>query len=242
MELANLAPGRYEVMAYGENGGAGQSVETVDLADGSTLTFGNSAPTSIAGTVLFDHARPKGDLQVVLSSGRHRGSVMTSVAADGSFRFERTAAGKFDIFLNRSDLVISSIAAKGARVVHDKLDVPAGASVDLTIRTGGAESTVNLEGFATRDGIGMAGAMVLLLPEDLGRTRLIRRDQSDADGSFTLQGVPAGRYTLVAIDDGRDLAYKSEALIKPYLQRGLPITIPLKSNETIKVPVQARRP
>jgi len=36
---------------------------------------------------------------------------------------------------------------------------------------------------------------------------LVRRDQSDSDGIFTLHSVVAGQYTVVAISDGWDLEW-----------------------------------
>ena len=83
--------------------------------------------------------------------------------------------------------------------------------------------------------------MVLLLPQDLDRDQLIRRDQSDADGSFTLARIAPGRYTLVAIDDGHDLAYKTQSVIKPYLAGGLVVTIPQTSSTPLQVTIQSRK-
>lgn len=86
----------------------------------------------------------------------------------------------------------------------------------------------------------MGGAMVLLLPQDLSQLSRIRRDQSDSDGSFKLQGIPPGRYTLLAIDDGSQLLYKTAAVIKPYLQRGVSVVIPRSETDVLKIPVQKR--
>jgi hypothetical protein len=240
MELTNLAAGRYEVVKFGENGGLGESTETVDLVDGSSLNFERAGPSTISGTVVLEGKRPKEDLEVFFSSGQ-RGGMQAEVAADGTFTLAKGAAGRFRIHLNTPDLTISSVSAKGARMVHDNLEVPSGSAVELTIHAVDTETLSTVEGFAVRDNVGIAGAMVLLMPQDLGSARLIRRDQSDADGSFSLAGVLPGRYTLLAIDDGHDLAYKSEGVIKPYLDGGVALTIPLKGNEAIAVPIQARK-
>ena len=58
--------------------------------------------------------------------------------------------------------------------------------------------------------------MILLLPRD-GNPDEIRRDQSDSDGTFTLPDVLPGHYTLIAIDNGHDLAYQDRAVMSKYL-------------------------
>jgi protocatechuate 3,4-dioxygenase beta subunit len=239
MELFNLAAGRYLVNLTGQYGGPGQVMETVDLANGSTLSIDSAATTSITGKVLFDGTRPKGNLAVLLNNGRT--NLDAPVAEDGTFKFDHAAPGAYAVYLGAQDLAISSVTARGARMVHDKVEVQPGASVELTVKTVSSQSLATLEGFAVHDGAGIPGAMVLLLPQDLGKDQLIRRDQSDADGSFTLARIAPGRYTLVAIDDGRQLAYKTESVIKPYLGQGLAVTIPLPSNAPLQVPVQARK-
>jgi hypothetical protein len=83
--------------------------------------------------------------------------------------------------------------------------------------------------------------MILLLPQDQNRSLLIRRDQSDSDGTFTLPQVVPGRYTLLGIDDGRDLAYQDPSVMKPYLAGGQVIDIPLPNEELVKVNVVGRR-
>jgi hypothetical protein len=55
-----------------------------------------------------------------------------------------------------------------------------------------------------------------------------------------LQGIPPGRYTLLAIDDGSQLLYKTAAVIKPYLRGGVSVVIPRSESDMLKVPVQKR--
>jgi hypothetical protein len=241
MELTNVAAGRYEVMIFGRQGGKDQSLETMDLADGSTITFDDVAPVVISGTVIFDGKRPGGDLEVYLNNPRQPGGMMSDVRPDGAFKAAHATSGKFQVNLNSPDLTITSVTAKGAQVVHDEVDVAAGATVELTIHAKASEALSNIDGVAVRDKAGVAGAMVLLLPQDLSQARLMRRDQADEDGSFSLAGVLPGRYTLVAIDEGNGLAYKTDAVIRPYLASGIALTIPLKGNDPVIVPVQARR-
>jgi hypothetical protein len=238
-ELVNIPAGHYEVMSYGQNGEQMQNLKTADLTNGSMLSLDASSPLSeVSGRVIFDGPRPEGELNIFLSGGRR--GMNATIAQDGSFKFDKLSAGTFDV--NMNEMVITAMEAKGAHLVHDRVEVPPGGSVELTVHLQPSETLSSLEGVALQGETGMPGAMVLLIPQDLQRVRLIRRDQSDGDGSFSLPNVLPGKYTLLAIDDGHDLAYKDEKVIRPYLAGGTAITVPLKSSEPLKINVQTRRP
>jgi hypothetical protein len=135
---------------------------------------------------------------------------------------------------------VKSIAAKGAAVYGGTVEIAEGASVQLSVLAAkGVRS--KLDGIALKDDKPVAAAMVLLVPQELNRKALIRRDQSDSDGTFTLPEIVPGRYTLLAIDDGRELAYQDPDVIKPYLPGGQLIEFPLKSDAPVKVKVVSRR-
>jgi hypothetical protein len=83
-----------------------------------------------------------------------------------------------------------------------------------------------VEGFAKRAGKGIAGAMVVLVPEDPDTNRILfRRDQTDQDGSFSLANAVAGEYTVVAIENGWDLDWSQPGVIAHYLQKGRRVTV-----------------
>jgi hypothetical protein len=48
-------------------------------------------------------------------------------------------------------------------------------------------------------------------------------------------------YTLIAIDNGRGLAYADPAVIAPYLQGGRVLDLPLANDATVQVEVQSRK-
>lgn len=242
-QLIGLAAGRYQVSTFSQVGERSQAFQTVDLVDGSTLAFDSDAANAeVSGRMIFDTPRPAAELELALISGGRRRAAMAQVGADGTFKFDKAQPGKFDLNLTSSALVIASTEAKGARIVHGHLEIASGASVELTVHAVSAEALSKMEGMAVKDGNAAAGAMVLLVPQDLDLTREFRRDQSDMDGSFTLSSILPGRYTLLAIEDGADLAYKDGKVIKPYLEKGLSITIPLKKSDRLEVPVQKRQP
>ena len=86
--------------------------------------------------------------------------------------------------------------------------------------------------------------MIVLVPkEPRAYQALVRRDQSDSDGSFSLRDVPAGRYTVVAIEDGWKLEWQRREVIARYLPGGVAVTISEGSGAIVyltdPVPVQA---
>ena len=114
-------------------------------------------------------------------------------------------------------------------------------SVVVTI----SRAETRVEGFARMDGRGIAGVMVVLVPKNKSAIRsLVRRDQSDSDGSFVLRDVAPGSYTVVAIQDGWNLDWAQPEVIDRYLPLGIAVTITETSGKLLRlsepVPVQTR--
>jgi hypothetical protein len=106
-------------------------------------------------------------------------------------------------------------------------------SLDLYLVGGSA----NVEGFAMQAGKPVAGAMIVLVPKRPEANReLFRRDQSDLDGSFTLQNVVPGTYTVTAIADGWDLDWSKPGVISNYAKHGQTIVVPAHAEHSVKVP------
>jgi hypothetical protein len=87
--------------------------------------------------------------------------------------------------------------------------------------------------------------MVVLVPKNMAAwPALIRRDQSDSDGSFSLRDVIPGSYTVVAIEDGWNLDWARPEVIGRYLRSGIAVTVRDNSGKLVTlsepVPVQTR--
>jgi len=65
---------------------------------------------------------------------------------------------------------------------------------------------------------------------------LFRRDQSDFDGTFVLQGVIPGAYTIVAVEDAWGLDWLQPAVLARYVQHGQNISIGDFMTGTIHLP------
>jgi hypothetical protein len=190
---------------------------TVDFKPDEALNLsgtvtGTPLPAS-AAIVLTDPAPG------AMSGARHAGK--------GQLRWEggQLRGGKYEIGLAQAPgYYIAGISATGAKSAGRTVELPASGTVALTISIGAGAATLN--GKVEHDGKPFAGAMVLLLPQDIQYSPgLTRRDQSDSDGTFTLPDIVPGRYTLVAIDGGEDLEYSNPIAIQPYLAPGQTLNI-----------------
>jgi len=78
--------------------------------------------------------------------------------------------------------------------------------------------------------------MVVLVPKlPESNPDLFRRDQSDLDGTFTLQRVIPGMYTVVAIVDGWDLDWSKPHVISKYVAHGQTVVVPQEANRPIRL-------
>ena len=81
--------------------------------------------------------------------------------------------------------------------------------------------------------------MIVLVPRDpANNSPLVRRDQSDSDGTFTLPNVVPGQYTVVALANGWDLEWGTPAVLQPYLKGGETVQVSSEGKLQIKVQVQ----
>ena len=68
--------------------------------------------------------------------------------------------------------------------------------------------------------------MIVLVPRQQGDVEaLARRDQSDSDGSFSLNDIFPGQYTVVAIEDGWALDWLKPGALTRYLPNGTSVTV-----------------
>lgn len=96
-----------------------------------------------------------------------------------------------------------------------------------------AEGTHTLKGIVRKDGKAFPGAFILLFPTaESADPHTFFRQQSDLDGSFNIQGLAPGAYTLLAIDGGWDLDWQHNNALARYLPSAQKIGVPDSSAET----------
>jgi hypothetical protein len=131
-------------------------------------------------------------------------------------------------------LPVVAVAAAGTVTPGNQFSVKDGS---VSIAASVSSSLARVQGFARADGKGVPGAMIVLVPRQPAAYRaLVRRDQSDSDGSFSLRDVPAGRYTVIAIKDGWKLDWTDRDTIARYLSHGAPVTVSDQSGGTVRMP------
>jgi protocatechuate 3,4-dioxygenase beta subunit len=242
VEYGGVAPGHYQLVQ-------GNPSRIVDLnaTDNQDIDPGAGAPApSVSGTLQFSGAGAAQDeTNVTLEpveepSGRQP---MLTTAHKGQFRFDAVAPGTWSIAAESGGQVLTviALAAGGVATPGSQFTLKdRHLTLVATISRGG----VRVQGFAQRGTKGAAGVMVVLVPRQPSAYHaLVRRDQSDSDGSFSLRNVPRGHYTAIAIEDGWKLDWQQRDVIARFLPGGVTVTINEKSAAIVPlfepVPVQA---
>jgi carboxypeptidase family protein len=238
---SGVAPGTYVVSSslIGQNQSSTLGSQLVSLTADSTVHLDEAVRTSVKGKVILDGDMPPsmGIWLANLSNGNQVTSLLTH---DGTFDISDIPPGRYALLLaNASDLYMQSVKVKGGVYRNGELLVAKGAEIQLTITA--VKGVTQVNGRVVNGTTPIAGAMVLLFPHDPSHGNYIPRDQSDSDGTFTLSWALPGRYTLVAIDNGRGLAYGDPAVIAPYLQGGQVLDLPLAKDARVEIEVQSRR-
>ena len=80
----------------------------------------------------------------------------------------------------------------------------------------------------------------MLVPTTFGQAGaidLLRRDQSNTDGSFNLEDVIPGDYILLAIDHGWGVNWQDAATLNRCLLHGVPLTVMPRSRVVQEIQV-----
>ena len=245
LELDGLRPGPAVVEAKTGNAGEGWQSSSVtksvqiDPTDGQTVDARGIAPTGVSGIVKLEAnvAAPPG-VNVFLR-GASKGTIYRASAdSAGSFRFPaQIEPGVYAVSAGGpGGLRLRSVTANGAKVIGNKIEISNGseALLELTLARG---VNANVKGIVERGGKPAPGMMVVLVPEDLRESTEYRRDQSDSDGSFSLNEVSPGKYMVAAVRDW-DLEWAKPEVIREYLAGGTPVEVAGGEDRDIKVTVK----
>ncbi len=218
-------------------------VREVDISsDGEIDAADNSFfPVSIHGRVQIPGQAALGPGSYIRFNNRETNeSFGGPVSPKGEFEISQiiTGTAEYEVaMINARGSIVQRVTATGAKVIGRTLVLPRSGTVDLTVTMSG--QAARIDGTVLRDGKSMSQAMVVLVPESLqGNVDLIRRDQSDSDGTFSLYQVLPGRYRVVAIANGWELDWQNPAILRPYLEHSEPIEVTSARTYKISVPVQ----
>jgi hypothetical protein len=236
-----VAPGDYQVTStlFEQNQASTLGSQTVSLTNDSTVHLNETIKTSVKGKVILEGEIPQ-SMAIWMGDLNTGYPIYGAVLQDGTFEVPNVQPGRYSLLLpNAGELYMQSVQVKGGAYKNDELPVVKGADIQLTITA--VKGVTKVNGRAVKGDTAVAGAMVLLVPEDPNHGNNIPRDQSDSDGTFTLNWALPGRYTLIAIDNGRGLAYADRAVLTPYLALGRVLDLPLAEGATVQIEVQPRK-
>jgi protocatechuate 3,4-dioxygenase beta subunit len=230
MELTGIPPGKYTAMMRDYSAGPRSGAMTeVDLTrSGQELDPSAGEPVSSAKLTVQIPGEPQfpAGLMLVLRGPDHKVVSSSQVDPKGEAQLAGVPPGKYAVIAASPtrDYAVVRIATGGNQTAGHGLEIPAGSTVEATVTL--VRGAGFVEGFAKSKGKGVAGAMVVLVPNDPeANSELFRRDQSDQDGSFSLQTVVPGQYTIVAIENGWDLNWSQPGVIAHYLPQGKKVMV-----------------
>jgi hypothetical protein len=230
------APGKYSVRVSGPQG---TQVSEVDLSqDHQELdASAGEAMGSITATVhLPEGASVPDQLILGLLDRRGRGIGFQQVGTQGEVNLSEVPPGTYELSVVAPNRAYSVVRTSSGGHVTSGSTLKVSPGTALAVEVFVVSGSARVEGFAKHDGKPASGAMVVLVPKHPGAGRdLFRRDQSDLDGSFTLQGVIPGTYTAIAIADGWDLDWSQPSVISSYAVHGQTIVVPAGSDRPVKL-------
>lgn len=232
-EVVGLAPGRYEVQTTEQS--TEQTPESrsrsseVDLTQGSVEIDPQRAVAE--GSIALNIVQADGEKLPPQSFVMLRGTGQVTnnrqiIGPDGTSSFQGVPPDDYHFLVYSGNHLLQTLSIEEGekRLGQDHRQLAAGESVTLKLVVAGTVKAV--EGIAVREGKPVAGAMVVLVPVDaIDNPDLYRRDQSDQDGTFALLEVPAGRYIVIAIDDGWKLEWGKVSVLSRYLAKGMAVAI-----------------
>lgn len=241
--ISGFAPGRYTVRLMGPNREQGERSEQLDLYGETTLDLNSIASNATARITGLASAEGVSLKQAFIQIRNRETEVARGarIEEDGKFRIEAIPPGKYEVSVgSNASLYLANMAVSNAKSSGRSIDIPSGADVRMAIILSKGVGEIN--GMAVRDGKGISGTQVILVPDDpQNHQALFRRDQSDSDGTFTLKQVVPGHYTLLAIENGWDVEWNDPKVLTEYLSKGQEVDVQPHGKYDVKVTVQQAR-
>ncbi len=240
-----LRPGPSVIQVTADNakdsahsGKVSKSVPVDPTANGQTLDLrGIARAAVVSGNVRVEgNASAPSGVLVFLRSSSNGNAFRQDVDSAGNFSFssDEIEPGVYEIFaVAPGGLELRSVTANGTKMTGRKIEISNGSDLRLTLTLGRGVSG-RVKGIVERGGKPAPGMMVVLVPEDLRELGEYRRDQSDSDGSFSLNGVSPGKYTVVALNDW-NLEWGKPELIREYVAGGTSVEVAGGEERDIKV-------
>jgi hypothetical protein len=242
-EIANMIPGRFKFRVEEPN--AKNPVERsgeMEITDDGELSLSKDIQmTTVSGELtLSGQPQIPEDINVILRNVTRDEGFNTNVDPKGHFQFPANflPPGKYQVFVLADGATTApTVSVADARAHSNSFELGSGQTLHIVLGT--ATGAYQLSGVALRDGKPCEGVMVMLVPSGTElNPELVRFDQSDSDGTFSLYGVGSGKYTVLALEDGWDLEWAKPGVLDRYLAGGATIQVNAGLQKKIEVKVQ----
>jgi len=154
----------------------------------------------------------------------------------------RLAPGRYEVVLaGQPNLYLTGLSSKGTPppAVEGRYVTLAPGHSTLTLHI--AAGRAMLRGIASLEGKPCVGALALLVPaglEDPASLTILRRDQTNTDGSYDFADVLPGQYILIVVDRGWEINWADSATLRHYLTGGIPLDLQPFANITQNIDAQ----
>jgi hypothetical protein len=235
--LTGLPPGEIEINGASPQGR--QWKKATNVSASGVLKIAAVPSSQVAGTAILDGSKFRsGSVELVPQPSGSR--MAAGLTPEGAFDFsgQSIAPGSYKIEVRDfRGAVLSTVSATGAKVEGHTIQIADGATVTLKLVL--SKGVGEVSGTALAEGKPAPGVMILLVPQDLANNlSLIRRDQSDSDGTFTLPQIAAGGYTVLALRNGWEMEWQNPAVLQPYLKSGKAFIVGPNQRYQMEVNVQ----
>ncbi|MBV9887622.1 MAG: carboxypeptidase regulatory-like domain-containing protein [Acidobacteria bacterium] len=179
----------------------------------------DSAATVVRGALDVELGMKAAGMTVKLVYANGGKPLSTTVGPDGRFEFrEEMFRGRYSVEVPEMAEAAVGVRAIGAGVDSEGIEIQPGNDVELQISAGRG---ARIRGRVMKNGAAAEGIFVALVPgrfEDANN--LMRVAQSDSDGTFRMNDVVPGRYSLIAVEDGWDADWRSAEFLGRFVGGG----------------------
>jgi len=248
-EFRNVAPGSYTLRANVMSQQIRLSaLQTLDVGDDHIrdLVITANPGIEIPGTLKIEGAEQTDSsdspLHISLAPWGTEidggfGGASTEVKEDGSFKLTDVQPGRYHVRAIGLDGAYLKAARWGDQdVVETGLDLSAGAggALDLLMSNKAPQVSGTVQ---NDDGKHLAGATVVLLPDEQHREQLDRYPTSttDQNGAFTVKNVRPGKYKVLAWEELEGSEYMDPDFTKPFEGKAVSLSLEEGSKEALQL-------
>jgi Carboxypeptidase regulatory-like domain len=221
--MQRIVPGAY-VLTATSTGPEPRYSGTLNIDTGTLDVNGVQIPVSpekmIPGVVQWEgETRPKGEFTVTLSrvlpAGMEQGNRFTA-KADGHFQWENARPGTWLVDVTP---LSDGMYLKFPREIEVGPDFSG--PLEIVVSAQGAQVSGKVQ---VSEGKPVEAATVLVVAEG-GPPRVAGYAVSDAAGTYKVEGLPPGKYRMIAVEDIETLSWQDPSVAAGFEGKGVPVEL-----------------